>query len=35
VILASETLYGRFAFFRPREERVVVRPVADAAPEVT
>ena len=25
VILASETLYGRFAFFRPRDERVVVR----------
>ena len=25
VILASETLYGRFAFFRPREERAVVR----------
>jgi ABC-type uncharacterized transport system permease subunit len=35
VILASETLYGRFAFFRPREERVVPRPVAEAAPEVT
>jgi general nucleoside transport system permease protein len=35
VILASETLYGRFAFFRPREERVVSRPVAEAAPEVT
>jgi general nucleoside transport system permease protein len=35
VILASETLYGRFSFFRPREERVVVRPVAGAAPEVT
>jgi ABC-type uncharacterized transport system permease subunit len=35
VILASETLYGRFAFFRPREERAVVRSVADAAPEVT
>ncbi|HEY4892400.1 MAG TPA: ABC transporter permease [Reyranella sp.] len=35
VILASETLQGRFAFFRPREERVVVRAVADAAPEVT
>jgi general nucleoside transport system permease protein len=35
VILASETLYGRFALFRPREERAVVRAVADAAPEVT
>ena len=35
VILASETLYGRFAFFRPREERVAPRPVAGAAPEVT
>ncbi len=35
VVLASETLYGRFAFFRPREERPVLRPVAEAAPEVT
>jgi len=35
VILASETLYGRFGFFRPREERVAVRPVAGAAPEAT
>jgi general nucleoside transport system permease protein len=35
VILASETLQGRFAFFRPREERAAVRPVAEAAPEVT
>ncbi len=35
VILASETLYGRFAFFRPREERVAARPVAGATPEVT
>jgi ABC-type uncharacterized transport system permease subunit len=35
VILASETLYGRFAFFRPRAERAAPRPVAEAAPEVT
>jgi ABC-type uncharacterized transport system permease subunit len=35
VILASETLYGRFGFFRPREERVAVRQVAGAAPEAT
>lgn len=32
VILASETLYGRFAFFRPREDAVTPRPVARAAP---
>jgi ABC-type uncharacterized transport system permease subunit len=36
VILASETLYGRFSFFRPREERPAPRPVAEtAATEVT
>jgi simple sugar transport system permease protein len=35
VILASETLYGRFAFLRPREERPAIRPVPEAAPEVT
>jgi simple sugar transport system permease protein len=35
VILASETLYGRFAFFRPREERVGARPVVDAVTGVT
>jgi ABC-type uncharacterized transport system permease subunit len=34
VILASETLYGRFAVFRPREERVAPRPaVGGPAPE--
>jgi general nucleoside transport system permease protein len=31
VILASETLYGRFAIFRPREERPVHRPMAGPA----
>jgi general nucleoside transport system permease protein len=37
VILASETLYGRFAIFRPREERAVRSAVAGAgaAPEAT
>jgi simple sugar transport system permease protein len=35
VILASETLYGRFAFLRPREERADSRAVVDAASEVT
>jgi ABC-type uncharacterized transport system permease subunit len=36
VILASETLYGRFAIFRPRAERVKPRTLPDgAAPEVT
>jgi general nucleoside transport system permease protein len=35
VILASETLQGRFAFFRPKADRVVVRAVPEAAPEVT
>ncbi len=35
VVLASETLYGRFSFFKPREERVAVRAVAGPAPEVT
>jgi hypothetical protein len=38
VILASETLYGRFAIFRPREERPVHRSVAGPAgpaPEAT
>jgi simple sugar transport system permease protein len=35
VILASETLYGRFAFLRPREERADVRPVPETAPEAT
>jgi simple sugar transport system permease protein len=34
VILASETLYGRFGFLRPREERAAVPSVAEAAPEV-
>jgi ABC-type uncharacterized transport system permease subunit len=31
VILASETLYGRFSFFKPREERTPARPIAKAA----
>jgi simple sugar transport system permease protein len=35
VILASESLYGRFGFLRPREERAALRPVPEAAPEVT
>jgi ABC-type uncharacterized transport system permease subunit len=35
VILASETLYGRFTIFRPREERAVRSAVAGAAPEAT
>jgi general nucleoside transport system permease protein len=35
VILASETLYGRFAIFRPREERVVRSTVAGPTPEAT
>jgi simple sugar transport system permease protein len=35
VILASETLYGRFPIFRTREERAAAAPVAQAAPEVT
>jgi simple sugar transport system permease protein len=35
VILASETLSGRFAFFRPRAERIAARPVAESAPQVT
>ncbi len=35
VILASETLYGRFAFFRPREEKVIPRPLVGPASEVT
>jgi general nucleoside transport system permease protein len=35
VILASETLYGRFTFLRPREERAAVAAVGEAAPEVT
>lgn len=35
VILASETLYGRFAFLRPREERTAIRAVPEPAPEVT
>jgi ABC-type uncharacterized transport system permease subunit len=35
VILASETLYGRFALFRPREENVAPRPIVGATPEAT
>jgi len=35
VILASETLYGRFAIFRPREERVVRSAVRGPTPEAT
>lgn len=35
VILASETLYGRFAIFRARAEQPPPRAVAGAAPEVT
>jgi ABC-type uncharacterized transport system permease subunit len=35
VILASETLYGRFAIFRPREERAARGAVAGATPEAT
>jgi ABC-type uncharacterized transport system permease subunit len=35
VILASETLYGRFAIFRPREERSLHRPVAGPAGPAT
>ena len=35
VILASETLYGRFTLLRPREERAALGPVPEAAPEVT
>jgi ABC-type uncharacterized transport system permease subunit len=35
VILASETLYGRFAIFRPREERAVPSAVAAPAPEAS
>jgi simple sugar transport system permease protein len=36
VILASETLYGRFAIFRPRAERPKARPLPEAtAPEGT
>jgi ABC-type uncharacterized transport system permease subunit len=35
VILASETLYGRFAIFRRREERAVQSGVAEPAPEAS
>ena len=35
VILASETLYGRFAIFRPRAEAVARLATAAPAPEVT
>jgi general nucleoside transport system permease protein len=35
VILASETLCGRFAFFRPRAERAAPRAVTEAAPQGT
>jgi simple sugar transport system permease protein len=37
VILASETLYGRFAIFRPREERPArpVRPISSQPTEAT
>jgi simple sugar transport system permease protein len=36
VILASETLYGRFSFFNPRIEKAVPpRPLPEGAPEVT
>jgi ABC-type uncharacterized transport system permease subunit len=35
VILASETLYGRFAIFRPREERAAQSAVAEPAPEAS
>ena len=36
-ILASETLYGRFAIFRPREERPArpVRPITTEPTEAT
>jgi ABC-type uncharacterized transport system permease subunit len=35
VILASETLYGRFAFFRPREEPAAPRPMIESAEPTT
>ena len=35
VILASETLYGRFAIFRPREERAVQSAVTEPAAEAS
>jgi ABC-type uncharacterized transport system permease subunit len=35
VILASETLYGRFAFFRPREEPAASRPRIESAEPTT